>query len=321
MKNKFNLRKLIFILIGMFFCVAPIDAKAEEYDYEAGFAFYTYVPGEYRRLSQWMMALQDGEVEQITDLTTLKTGDYVAIATTLKTIGTGKASSFSMYYSYDTDVFEWYETDPKAIIDDRKVSEGGIYPNYNWIDNGSNASDGVANITFGDNGGSILDTPIEGPTTFIFFKVKQDITSDNFPSFKYYTVDEPFVGSVNDGNGNAVTGVFATLGSTPDSKEVYIKNNDIIPEIKLSTDTTLKTLTIMNGSTNYTLNPAFVAGSTTTSYTLTVPYSVTNVDLQAIPTAEGKAVIAPGELGNKTLNVGANSLEFTVIPEDPDASV
>ena len=74
----------------MFFCVAPIDAKAEEYDYEAGFAFYTYVPGEYRRLSQWMMALQDGEVEQITDLTTLKTGDYVAIATTLKTIGTGK---------------------------------------------------------------------------------------------------------------------------------------------------------------------------------------------------------------------------------------
>ena len=39
MKNKFNLRKLIFIFIGMFFCVIPIDAKAA--DYEASFKFYT----------------------------------------------------------------------------------------------------------------------------------------------------------------------------------------------------------------------------------------------------------------------------------------
>ena len=40
MKNKFNLRKLIFIFIGMFFCVIPIEAKAA--DYEANFKFYKF---------------------------------------------------------------------------------------------------------------------------------------------------------------------------------------------------------------------------------------------------------------------------------------
>ena len=49
--NKISkIRNLIFIIIGIFLCILPINVKAEEYDYEAGFVFYTYVPGEYRRL-------------------------------------------------------------------------------------------------------------------------------------------------------------------------------------------------------------------------------------------------------------------------------
>ena len=326
MKNKFNLRKLIFILIGIFFCVVPIDAKAA--DYEVGFKFYKYDYNTHSfRTSRWLTAYQGGNVEEITDLTTIKAGDYVVIANTLKTIGNASAVSFSLYYSYDTDVFEITTNfTPKTQMDKRWMWEGGIFPdNETWQNNGSNVDAyGVGNISFGDSDPTVYETFSDtsgSPVIFAFLKAKVDITTDNIPSFKYYTVDDPFVGTVTDDNGDAITGTFASLGSTEDSKEVFVDTIDYVPEIKLSTDTTLKTLTIMNGSTNYTLNPAFVAGSTTTSYTLTVPYSVTNVDLQAIPTAEGKAVIAPGELGNKTLNVGANSLEFTVIPEDPDASV
>ena len=326
MKNKFNLRKLIFILIGIFFCVVPIDAKAA--DYEVGFKFYKYDYNTHSfRTSRWLTAYQGGNVEEITDLTTIKAGDYVVIANTLKTIGNASAVSFSLYYSYDTDVFEITTNfTPKTQMDKRWMWEGGIFPdNETWQNNGSNVDAyGVGNISFGDSDPTVYETFSDtsgSPVIFAFLKAKVDITTDNIPSFKYYTVDDPFVGTVTDDNGDAITGTFASLGSTEDSKEVFVDTIDYVPEIKLSTDTTLKTLTIMNGSTNYTLNPAFVAGSTTTSYSLTVPYSVTNVDLQAIPTAEGKAVIAPGELGNKTLNVGANSLEFTVIPEDPDASV
>lgn len=323
MKNKFNLRKLIFIFIGMFFCVIPIEVSASGEPYIVDFKFYEFDGSE--KTAGWMNKMKNGTINEITDLSTLSTGDYLALGVTLKSTGNGvpNATSFSLYYNYDINAFSLAAVTPNSQFDNRTIDEeGGIFPNnYMWekLRFSVDEEKGDVALTFNDTDKN--PEPFDNTTgtafAFIFLKVERDIDTSSIPSFVWYTEDNKLIGIDPD---SGEKGEFVTMASTKDNLPVSVESTDFVPEIKLSTDTTLKTLTVINGSTNYTLDPAFVAGSTTTSYSLTVPYNVTSVDLNAEPT-HINATILPTELGSKSLNVGDNSLEFTVTPEDPDASV
>jgi uncharacterized repeat protein (TIGR02543 family) len=75
----------------------------------------------------------------------------------------------------------------------------------------------------------------------------------------------------------------------------------------LSTDATLSTLSIPNHSISPTFN------ATTTSYTLSVPYSETTISIVATA-ADSKANVSG--TGAKSLNVGANTCNVVVTAED-----
>src|SRR5574344_1921320 len=83
-----------------------------------------------------------------------------------------------------------------------------------------------------------------------------------------------------------------------------------IERIKSSVNT-LSNLTVVNGSTTYTLSPTFAA--TTTSYTVTVPGTVTTVDIEGTLT-DSNATITSGT-GVKTLVVGNNTYTIRVTSE------
>jgi hypothetical protein len=325
MKNKFNLRKLIFIFIGMFFCVIPIEAKAA--DYEANFKFYKF-NNAMPSTVPWFTQYKSGIEEEITDLSTLSPGDIIVVSPVLKLKNgaSASASAISIYFRYDNTVFNTSSKLPYLQFDNRSVmtAENAIFPydTATWLENWAsdefviNTADGTATITLRDKGKTVpYNYTGDRGFAFFFFEVKEGADPSK-AAFTFATEANPII----DNTGTSATGTFVTMASTDNSIPLDIDTTDYVPEIKLSTDTTLKTLTVINGSTNYTLDPVFVAGSTTTSYSLTVPYNVTSVDLNAEPT-HINATILPTELGSKSLNVGNNSLEFTVTPEDPDASV
>lgn len=81
----------------------------------------------------------------------------------------------------------------------------------------------------------------------------------------------------------------------------------------LSTDATLGTLTVKNNNVDY-MNPTFISGSENLSYTVYVPYSVDQIDLQA--TAHDANATIGDEfgtgLGVKDLDVGAQVYNIVV---------
>lgn len=90
------------------------------------------------------------------------------------------------------------------------------------------------------------------------------------------------------------------------------------PEAEQSSDATLKTLTVMNGLTTYSLDPTFTPGdATNTSYKAVVPNNIISVDLAAT-TNDGGATILPAGLGTKTVNIGNNDFDIVVTAASGD---
>ena len=79
-----------------------------------------------------------------------------------------------------------------------------------------------------------------------------------------------------------------------------------------STDATLGTLTVKNGTTDY-FTPTFTAGSETLAYTVIVPNSVTSIDLEATTNNSGARIgdSSGTNLGTKSLNVGTQTYTIT----------
>lgn len=119
---------------------------------------------------------------------------------------------------------------------------------------------------------------------------------------------------MTDENGDAVDGNLSLKSGinkytiTVTAEDGTTKSYTVIINKKLSNDSSLKSLSILETILNETFEP------TKLSYTATVAYSVTeiNVDAEANDT-KAKSVIG---LGNKTLITGPNTIEIEVTAED-----
>ena len=117
--------------------------------------------------------------------------------------------------------------------------------------------------------------------------------------------------------GQSVTLSFGTAGakmSDKDKNSLEYTTTDMTLSVygSESQDASLKTLTVSNGSTYYTLDPIFTPGDVTNStYTTVVPNNITSVEIDATVNNE-YATVLPGGLGPKNLNVGKNTFSVTV---------
>jgi len=316
-------------MLGVFFCAFPMSVKAAEPkpDYEVGLKFYkvdeTMANDMISDFTMWGMKYQfgmtTGTMTEITDLDNLKTNEYVVVAPTMKTIGTANASGLSFYFTYNDDYLKSpiisTEENPKSKAAIANKPGDTIYPNSTFTVGASSDKNGVASITISPSASGMqpVNSAEATPAAFFLFKVIKDTTAAEPLQFKWYTINNPLVEGVN---------TYYSAGSSSDSKEILFQCVDYAPEAVKSSDVTLSALSVtgtVNG-TNYALTPEFVAGSTTASYTVNVPYSVENIDLQATPT-HVNAKILPTELGNKSLNLGSNRFEFTVTAEDTSTKI
>ena len=286
MKNKFNLRKLIFIFIGIFFCVIPIEAKAA--DYEASFKIYEPPEERYanaERFPSWAGRYEDGRanVTEITDFSTIKADSYFILGVNLKTIGNPVGASFSLYFSYDSNIVEPTDTTSTGMLiayrDPYEVDEASIFGNDSTWSVLQGSVDDKANIAI--NMGSSKLSPIMdtagGPAVFMLFKAKKDINDENQLNFQFYTEDRKLIATID-----GVTGQFVTMGSTNNNDPVELDTISIIPEKKASGVKTLASINAINGSNKY-IDLNWASGSTDTTFNGTIPADINNLTLTIKP--------------------------------------
>ncbi len=286
MKNKFNLRKLIFIFIGMFFCVIPIEAKAA--DYEASFKIYEPPEERYanaERFPSWAGRYEDGRanVTEITDFSTIKADSYFILGVNLKTIGNPVGASFSLYFSYDSNIVEPTDTTSTGMLiayrDPYEVDEASIFGNDSTWSVLQGSVDDKANIAI--NMGSSKLSPIMdtagGPAVFMLFKAKKDINDENQLNFQFYTEDRKLIATID-----GVTGQFVTMGSTNNNDPVELDTISIIPEKKASGVKTLASINAINGSNKY-IDLNWASGSTDTTFNGTIPANINDLTLTIKP--------------------------------------
>ena len=134
----------------------------------------------------------------------------------------------------------------------------------------------------------------EGNLYYIYFQVKDDATPGATIDFTY---------DMNQ-------------GKTKIANNAPVTNQDISFTVyeEQSDDNTLATLTVKNGSTNYTLTPEFVPGSKVNkTFTTYVPNNITSVDIAATPNEEHGIVSGTGTKSN--LQVGNNSYQINVLSQ------
>ena len=134
----------------------------------------------------------------------------------------------------------------------------------------------------------------EGNLYYIYFQVKDDATPGATIDFTY---------DMNQ-------------GKTKIANNAPVTNQDISFTVyeEQSDDNTLTTLTVKNGSTNYTLTPEFVPGSKVNkTFTTYVPNNITSVNIAATPNEEHGIVSGTGTKSN--LQVGNNSYQINVLSQ------
>ena len=311
MKKKFKNYLLMFI--GLFIGLLPFKVSASGEPYEVGFKFYkvdsSFDASSSTAAENWFYdVFQAGDAEELPSNSTLKQGDYFVVATTLKTIDVSNANamSFALYYRYDSSLVE--VLDSSIFFDNRLERNGGIFPARTWNYDVLNI-DNVGEVTT-----TFRDTKSSSPTNFsntsggdavvTFFKVKD--TAQAAQPIKFTWITEANAGS---------DGLFST-GTAIDFSYVNLKTVDSsslsVFEEK-SSDTTLSQLSVSNSSTNYILNPSFISGGTTTSFSTVVPANIDKININATTTHTKARVTGVGE---KSLNVGDNSFSFTATAED-----
>ncbi len=143
-------------------------------------------------------------------------------------------------------------------------------------------------------------TPLTQDTElgYVFLKLNDDVGTNE--DITLTLGDEPGDTDLSDEDGNQV-------------RPYKLSNMNLTtPEAEESTDASLKTLTVMNGTTTYSLDPAFTPGDeTVTSYQAVVPNDITSVDLAATANDAG-ATVLPAGIGTKSVSVGDNSFDIVV---------
>ena len=348
MKHK-NLNKILMVFFVFMATLFPVQMEAAGEDYSAGFRVFKYGdyygsisenPDDYDLtdleelayyVEQNQMAginafvddLKDGNVEEITSETSLNPGDTFVVGVTLNLKGsTANASVFALYYKYDTSLIEVADvihnpgssgvTIPSTKVtpkfDASIIRNGGVFPNLGkWNVDNINVDEGIGRVTVQFRDINLkpkyysYNDSENVPFAYVVFKVKDSAKSGDPIKFEYiYESGTETLGSDELGNPRYVERVDSSILS--------------VAAKAASNDTTLDTLSVKNGSTEYILTPGFNVGSTVTEYSTIVPSNVSSVDISATMSTPGN--ILPGGLGTKNLSVGDNSFSFTATAED-----
>jgi hypothetical protein len=192
------------------------------------------------------------------------------------------------------------------------VSTINNLPSRNWTSDMHYVSADSA-FTFLAADQSANPTALSKDTEMQYFAMRVKSTATGNVSINQAYADEA---AMNDADGDLID------GSTTKSDNTVINEFDPTTDIHglslsvagqaQSTDATLKTLTVTNGSTNY-LTPTFTAGSKTLTYMVVVPNSVNTIDLEATTNDSGATIgdSSGTNLGTKTLNVGTQTYTVT----------
>ncbi len=154
---------------------------------------------------------------------------------------------------------------------------------------------GVLKIVGGDDT-NFLPLTTEMKLYYMFLKLNDDVTAGKSLELSFST--------------KAGDNVMADAAA----KKLPIQTQNLTLSVygASSTDASLSTLTVKNGTTTYPLDPTFAPGDATKkTYTAVVPNEITSVDLDATVTDENASILAGG-LGTKTVNVGDNTFNIII---------
>ncbi len=353
MKHK-NLNKILMVFFIVMVTLFPSEMEAAGEDYSAGFRVFKY--GDYYKsiaenpddynltdpeelayyveqnqiagINAFIDDLKNGNVEEITSETALNPGDTFVVGVTLKLSGSSaNASTFALYYRYDSSLLEIADvihnpgssgviiapTKVSPIFDSSIIRNGGVFPNLGkWNVDNLNVDESIGRVTvqfrdFNSNPKFYTYKDAENmPFAYVVFKVKDSAKSGDPIKFEYiYESGTETLGSDQYGNPRYVERVDSSILS--------------VAAKAASNDTTLDTLSVKSGATEYILTPIFTSGSATTEYSTIVPNGVSSVEIAATMSTPGSILL--GGLGTKNLNVGDNTFSFTATAEDGTTQV
>lgn len=237
---------------------------------------------------------ESGTGDEISNNDDIEPGQYIAVSAYFVP-GTTSSVSIQLGINYPADILEpeMDGDDPYYEFDNSTTYGGGMWPAQG--DKGANKNKTPWSVqSVRDTGTSLraiitdstVSKPVvnEGVLIKFYFKVKDDAPAGAVVSFTY---DEDFTMMAYD---------------PPIAYEGLTLN--VYGE--MSNNTALDTLTVKNGTTEYTLSPAFTSGTTTKDFSTVVPNNVSSVDVAAtMLDTTGK--IASGT-GAQALDVGENTL-------------
>ena len=220
--------------------------------------------------------------------------DYMDIGMQVKFFYDNTAFETIKLSKYDRRTSSYSDTVAQDLGDDLV----DFYPQWQITTNDTGSGiNYMANDTRGSAGDPLMD---ELDMVYYYFKVK-----DTAPAGE----EVPFTYDTTYGNGTAFN----------NKSDYTVTNTTLTIFGETEEDTSLATLNVKNGSTNYTLTPTFTPGSTdVTSYSTIVPNNISSVDIEATPT--DSSAILTGD-GTKSLSVGNNSFDITVLPPSGEAQI
>ncbi|MCL2869639.1 cadherin-like beta sandwich domain-containing protein [Candidatus Saccharibacteria bacterium] len=186
--------------------------------------------------------------------------------------------------------------------------------------------------------GSLAVTKTGDSTTS--YTTSPTFTAGTKPTDNKYTVTVPYETTSVDINATKFDTAASMTSSLPITKALSVGSNTVNitvtaengtaatyqieivrqPNSVLSSDNSLNSLSVTktgDSATSYTLTPTFVAGvkPTDNKYTTTVPNATTSVTVNATA-SDATATLTTAMPITKTLNVGVNTVNITVIAED-----
>ena len=308
-------RLLVFIFL--FFILFSVGIQNVKADGEHKFSFKAYQCVEYDADEETCVG-PEGDYETFPEIDPntdkIKAGDLIRLGIYYEP-GEDVDWMFSVFFFYNNEVVEPLLNEYGGLILTMGDTNymGGPYPakgsgktartQTNWGVTANNivAKHEISSI-IEDNAGTLAERKNmedAGELYYVYFRVKDDVTADQIADFTFDMAP----------------------GKTKMENMSPVLNEDMSLEIftEQSTDNTLQTLTVKNGSTEYALTPTFVPGSKAeVSFTTAVPNNITSVDIDAT-THDTKATLTG--TGTQSLDIGNNSFDITVIAESGDTQI
>ncbi|MDD3340740.1 MAG: cadherin-like beta sandwich domain-containing protein [Bacilli bacterium] len=290
-KKKNNIKKHLYFAIFCVFLMSPFHVLAATHDFSL--SAYDFDP----TANDWEGS---GTEDEIANGGYVEPGQVIRVNINYK-VGASPVLGLQAGVNYDSSVFEVIEDGGEIYMetDTSTTYYGGIWPaagtsaankkKTNWVISGNNYANKQVRVFASD---SQVKDPLEtdGVIATFYLRVKDTVPAGTILNLTYdnaYTVTD---GDLPKTTQNLSLTVFGTM------------NNDV----------SLSSLSLVgSNSKNYLLNPAFVAGTSTRTFSTVVPYQVSSMSLAATP-IDPLATILQGGLGSKSLAVGDNSFNIVV---------